>query len=103
MVEHWHPSPLGVRLLAGARTLAVGSCLLAVGVGFVGAGGVGPSILEGMRLLQYDLLWKGVLVVLALALGLDLLLGLAQMAASYLPDARWHARQDHFQGTSGDR
>ena len=103
MVEHWHPSPLGVRLLAGARTLAVGSCLLAVGVGFVGAGGVGPSILEGMRLLRYDLLWRGVLVVLALALGLDLLLGLAQMAASYLPDARWHARQDHFQGTSGDR
>ena len=36
LVEHWHPSPLGVRLIAGARTLAIASTLIAVGTGFTG-------------------------------------------------------------------
>jgi hypothetical protein len=81
LVEHWHPSPLGVRLAAGARTLAVASGLFAVGAGVMGGGGVGPFLMEGARLQQYGVMWQALLVVLALALGLDLLLGVAQMAA----------------------
>ena len=81
LVEHWQPSPLGVRLVAGARTLATASGLVAVGAGVMGGGRLGWLLLEGVRLQQYGLMWQALLVVLALALGLDLLLGAAQMAA----------------------
>ena len=78
--EHWHPSPLASRLLGGVRTLAVASSLMAAGVGLLGGGGLGPTMLEAARLSQYGVMWQGVMVVLALALVLDLTLGLAQMA-----------------------
>jgi hypothetical protein len=81
IVETWVPSPLASRLIAGARSMAVASGLLAVGAGLLGGGGLGPIMLEAARLSQYDVIWKGVLVVLALALVLDLTLGLAQMMA----------------------
>ena len=81
LVEHWQPSPLGVRLVAGARTLAVASGMVAVGAGTMGGGGLGWFLLEGARLQQYGLMWQALLVVLALALGLDLLLGVVQMVA----------------------
>jgi hypothetical protein len=81
LVEHWCPSPLGARLIGGARTLAIASGLIAAGVGLVGGGGLGHIILDAARLVKYDLMWEGLLVVLALALGLDLLLGLVQIVA----------------------
>ena len=81
LLEHWYPSPLGSRLVAGIRTLAVASGLLAAGVGLLGGGGLGYIILEAVRLSQYGVMWKGLLVALALALVLDLALGLAQMIA----------------------
>jgi ABC-type proline/glycine betaine transport system permease subunit len=81
LVEHWQPSPLGVRLVAGARTLAVASGLVAAGAGVMGGGGVGWFLLEGARLQQYGPISQAVLVVLVLALALDLLLGVVQMAA----------------------
>jgi len=81
LIEHWHPSPLSVQLIAGARTLAVASGMIAIGVGVIGGGGIGHLILEGVRLLQYDLMWRGLLTVIALALVLDLLLGVVQAFA----------------------
>ena len=81
LVEHGHPSPLGAQLIGGGRTLAMASGLIAVGVGLLGGGGLGPIILEAVRLQQYGLMWKGLLLILALALVLDLILGLAQMIA----------------------
>ena len=81
LVEYWHPSPLGARFIGGARTLAVASGLIATGVGLLGGGGLGYTILEAARLSQYGLMWKGLLVMLVLALVLDLTLGLAQMIA----------------------
>ena len=81
LVENWHPSPLGARFIGGARTLAVASGLIAAGVGLVGGGGLGHVILDATRLLEYGLMWKGLVVILALALVLDLALGLAQMIA----------------------
>jgi hypothetical protein len=81
LLEHWYPSPLGSRLVAGARTLAVASGLFAAGVGLLGGGGLGYLILEAARLSQYGVKWKGLLVVLALALVLDLALGVAQVMA----------------------
>jgi hypothetical protein len=85
--ERWHPSPLGAQLIGGARTLAVASGLIAAGVGLAGGGGVGHLILAGARALQYGLMWKSLLVVLALALVLDLLLGMAQKAGFSIPGA----------------
>jgi hypothetical protein len=81
LVENWHPSPLGVHLIAGARTLAVASGLIAAGVGLMGGGGLGHTILEAARLEQYGFMWKGLLAVLALELVLDLGLGAVQMIA----------------------
>lgn len=81
LVENWHPSLLQARLIGGARTMAVVSGLLAAGVGLLGGGGLGYIILEAARLSQYGVMWQGLLVVLALALVLDLVLGLAQMIA----------------------
>jgi hypothetical protein len=81
LVEHWQPSPLAVRLVAGARTLAVASGLVAVGAGVMGGGGLGWFLLEGARLQQYGLILQALFVVLGLALALDLLLGVAQMSA----------------------
>jgi hypothetical protein len=49
----WHPSPAGSRFVAGARTLGVASSLLAAGVGLLGGGGLGSTILEAARLLQF--------------------------------------------------
>jgi osmoprotectant transport system permease protein len=79
LTEHWHPSPLAIRLLAGARTLAAASGVIAAGAGFVGGGGIGFLMIQGMNLLQYDLAWKGWLVIVILALVLDLLLGIVQL------------------------
>jgi hypothetical protein len=81
LVENWHPSPLGARLIGGARTLAIASGLIAAGVGLLTGGGLGPTILEAARLAQHGLVWKGWMVMLALALVLDLAVGLAQMIA----------------------
>jgi len=85
LVENWYPSPLGAHLAAGARTLAVASGLIAAGVGLLGGGGLGYTILEATRLEQYSVMWKGLLVVLALALVLDLGFGVVQMIALQQP------------------
>lgn len=81
LYEYWYPSPLASRLAAGTRTLAVASGLIAAGVDLLGGGGLGYIILEAVRLSQYGVMWKGLLAVLALALVLDLTLGLVQMIA----------------------
>lgn len=79
LVEQEFPTPLSARLVAGARTLAVGSGLIASGVGLLGGGGLGHIILEAARVQEYGLVLKGLLVILILALVLDLGLGLVQM------------------------
>jgi ABC-type nitrate/sulfonate/bicarbonate transport system permease component len=87
LVDHWHRSPLGARLVAGARTLAVAAGLIAVEVGVFGGGGVGGVVLDGIRLQQADLMWSGLLVVFLLVLVLDVLLGAVQVAAHRLRGA----------------
>jgi hypothetical protein len=79
LVEHWHASPPASRWVAGARTLAVASGLIAAGVGLLGGGGLGHLVLEATRVMEYGPLWQGLVVILAFALMLDLALGLGQM------------------------
>lgn len=81
LVENWYPSPLGARLIGGARTLAVASGLIAVGAGQMGGGELGFLLRWAFMLSKRGLMWQVVLVVLALALVLDLALGLAQLIA----------------------
>ena len=57
LVEHWHPAPLAVRLIGGGRTLVTGAAVLAVGAGFVGGGGIGFVVMQGIRLLST--VWRG--------------------------------------------
>lgn len=84
LMEHWHPEKLAVRLVAGARTLAGASQVIAVGVGFIGGGGIGFIMMQGIRLLDTSLAWRGVGIVIGLTLVLDVVIGAVQMGLSYL-------------------
>jgi osmoprotectant transport system permease protein len=79
LVEHWNPSPLSVRFVAGIRTLATASGAVATGIGMMSGGGLGFLIIQGMRLLNYELAWQAVLAVVILALVLDSLVGVVQL------------------------
>lgn len=80
LLEHWYPSPLVVRLIATARTLATASvAVAAVGPPVAGSGGAGVLIFQGMRLLDYPQMLKGFLIVVLLALLVDVLLGVLQL------------------------
>jgi hypothetical protein len=80
LLEQWYPSPLVVRLIARARTLATASvAVAAVGPPLVGSGGAGVLIFEGMRLLDYAQMLRGFAIVVLLALAVDVLLGALQL------------------------
>ena len=79
LLEQWYPSPLVVRLIARARTLATASvAVAAVGPPLVGSGGAGVLIFGGMRLLDYAQMLRGFTIVFLLALVVDVLLGAVQ-------------------------
>ncbi|MDH4138063.1 MAG: hypothetical protein OEW09_15295 [Anaerolineae bacterium] len=80
LLEQWYPSPLAVRLIAGAKTLATASvAVAAVGPPMAGGGGAGVLIFQGMRLLDYAQMLRGFSVVVFLALTIDVLLGVLQL------------------------
>lgn len=83
LIEHWYPSPLVVRLIAGARTLATASVTVAAVTTMVaGCGGAGVLIFEGMKLWDYSAVLRGFSIVFLLALMIDLLLGALQLLLS---------------------
>jgi hypothetical protein len=84
LLEQWYPSPLAVRLIAGARTLATASvAVAAVGPPVAGSGGAGVLIFQqGMRLLDYSQMLMGFSIVVLVALAIDLLLGALQLLFS---------------------
>ena len=80
LLEQWYPSPLVVRFIARARTLATASvAVAAVGPPVVGSGGAGVLIFQGMRLLDYAQMLRGFSIVVLLALMFDVLLGVLQL------------------------
>jgi ABC-type nitrate/sulfonate/bicarbonate transport system permease component len=80
LLEHGYPSPLVVRFIARARTLATASvAVAAVGPPVVGSGGAGVLIFQGMRLLDYAQMLRGFSIVVLLALMFDVLLGVLQL------------------------
>jgi len=88
LLEQWYPSPLVVRLIAGARTLATASvAVAAVGPPLAGSGGAGVLIFQqGMLLLDYPQMLKGFGIVVLLALMIDILLGILQLLFSRFPE-----------------
>ena len=80
LLEHWCPSPLAVRLIAGSRILATASVAVAAFTALVaGSGGAGALIYEGMRLLDHAQVLRGFSIVVVLALIVDILLGTLQL------------------------
>jgi len=83
LLEHWYPSPLVVRLVAGSRILATASVAVAAFTSIVaGSGGAGVLIFEGWRLLDYPQVLRGFSFVVLLALVIDVLLGALQLLFS---------------------
>ena len=80
LLEHWYPSPLVVRLIAGSRILATASVAVAAFTAvLVGSGGAGALIFEGWRLLDRAQVLRGFSIVVVLALIIDVLLGALQL------------------------
>ena len=75
--------PLAARtILAGLRTAAVISVGVATLAAFIGAGGLGQPIVEGLYLNDTALVLSGALPAALLAIGVDALLGLVERAAT---------------------
>jgi len=83
LLEHWYPAGLGVRLIAGVRTLGTASVAVAAATATVtGSGGAGALIFQGMRTLDSYQLLGGLSIVVLLALIIDVLLGGLQLLFS---------------------
>jgi hypothetical protein len=79
LFEYWFPPSLAGRLVIGARSLAVASPIITVGVSFLGGGGLGELIWQGAGP-RPDYLTLSMVVLLALVF--DVVLGLVQMVLS---------------------
>jgi ABC-type proline/glycine betaine transport system permease subunit len=83
VLECWHPAPPVIRLVAGARTLAVTSVVVATITPLVtGSGGAGVFIQAGWELTDYPLVLRGFAIVVLLSLIIDVILGTLQWGLS---------------------
>ncbi|MBU0495618.1 MAG: hypothetical protein KKA73_23885 [Chloroflexi bacterium] len=85
-LAHWSPPPPAVRLVAEARTLAAASVVVAVIAGMFGGGGVGFRLFQYMQFLQWSRAFTVWLTLVALALVMDVLLGIVQMIVSHVAE-----------------
>jgi hypothetical protein len=82
-LEKRYSSPLMVHFVAGGRTLAVASVVVAaVTAPLTGGGGGGSLMFAGMRVLDYAQMLRGFAVVVILALMIDLVPGALQLLLS---------------------
>ncbi len=88
LLEHSNPAPFPVRLISGARTLAVVSVVLAIPTTLMGAGGAGALLWRGMSYRDDSLVREGLAIVVLLALMADILLGALQLASYYIRGTR---------------
>lgn len=79
LFEKWYPTSIVVRLVAAARTLATSSIGIAVTAGIYSTGGLGPIMIEHMRLLEYSSVFSTLFIVAAITLMVDMLLGIPQL------------------------
>jgi hypothetical protein len=82
LFEYWHPSPPVANLIAGARTLFILAIVFGVEVGYLGGGGLGSFIMVQKVSMRLNTALTGWGILTGIIFLLDLLLGLAQMAAA---------------------
>jgi ABC-type nitrate/sulfonate/bicarbonate transport system permease component len=76
LIEKWCPSSIAVRLAAAVRTLATSSIVLTVTTGIYSTGGLGPIMIEQLDMLEYSSVFSTLLIVAAITLMVDMLLGI---------------------------
>ncbi len=81
-LERWCPSLFAVRVIAGLRTLATTSLIVAAFLGSDDAYGVGWSLWESLATLHYDEFFQVWLVLANLILILDVFLGIVQLVVA---------------------
>ena len=84
LFERWYPSMFAVRLIAGLRTLATASLVVAAFVGFYDGTGIGWFMYNSLILLKFDLLFQEWLALATLVLITDISLGIVQLVVSNL-------------------
>jgi ABC-type nitrate/sulfonate/bicarbonate transport system permease component len=79
-LENIYPTSLAVRLVATARTLATSSIIITIFASVFGAGsGIGQLLIQHLNLLDSSFLFSTWLIVVAMTLLVDLLLGIPQL------------------------
>lgn len=80
LLERDYPTPIAVRLVATARTLATSSVIITIFASIFGAGsGIGQLLIQHLNLLDSSFLFSTWLLVVAMTLLVDLLLGIPQL------------------------
>ncbi len=78
LLERWWPSPFAVRVMAGLRTLATTSLVVAAIAGFYDGYGIGGDMGIALMTLRYEEFFQAWLILVVLVLILDVLLGIVQ-------------------------
>lgn len=79
-LEKDYPTSIAVRLVATARTLATSSFIITIFASVFGAGsGIGQLLIRHLNLLDFSFLFSTWLIVVAMTLVVDLLLGIPQL------------------------
>jgi ABC-type nitrate/sulfonate/bicarbonate transport system permease component len=76
LFEKGDPTSIVVRMAAAVCTLATSSIIITVTVGTYSTGGLGPIMIEQMQLLEYSSVFSTLLIVAAITLMVDMLLGI---------------------------
>ena len=92
LLHQWAPASLEARLLGGSRSLAMAAMAAALVVGVLTGGGTGPYLMQQLNLLQWGQFFRGTLTLAALAMIVDLLLGILQFVI-YRDEADSHLVQ----------
>ncbi len=84
-VNQWFPSSLLEYIVSLARTLLMIALFATLGVGYVGAGGLGFYLMQQVKLMEYGKLYEGFFILGVTALILDLVFGVIQFRVSRDP------------------
>jgi hypothetical protein len=88
LFESWHPSPMPAVLVAGIRALLIIGIVVAVGVGYLGGGGIGSFIMAQEGIARQEAARTGWKILIALIFALDELFGLIQFVVCNVFESR---------------
>jgi hypothetical protein len=88
LLEYWRPTPLGARLIALGRSLALVALGATLVFDFFGGPGLGAFLSRRLGLLDLPVALDGLFRVIGLLLVVDILLGILQMSAFFILGGR---------------